>query len=75
MIKNQLGKRNLSVFAKVELALELQEIIAKQARRNQTRGVSLKLDEGIDTGSVLAEIASCSRATFLQSKKMFTSSL
>jgi N6-adenosine-specific RNA methylase IME4 len=69
MIKNQLGKRNLSVFAKVELALELQEIIAKQARRNQTRGVSLKLDEGIDTGAVLAEIASCSRATFFKVKK------
>ena len=56
MIKNQLGKRNLSVFARAELALELSDIVAKAAKKNQLGGVRLNLDEGIDTAKVLVKL-------------------
>jgi len=70
MIKNQLGKRNLSVFSRAELALELQDIVSKQARKNQIAGVRLNLDKGIDTAKILSELSSCSRACFYKIKKL-----
>ena len=70
MIKNQLGKRNLSVFARAELALELEGIVKKAAKKNQLGGVRLNLDEGIDTAKVLSELASCSRASFYKIKRL-----
>ena len=36
MIRNQLGKRNIQPFARINLALELEPLIAKKARDNQS---------------------------------------
>ena len=73
MIKNQLGKRNLSTFSRAEYALRLEEFISEEARKNQVLGgkkVRLNSDEAIDKGSVLGSYASCSRDTLFRVKKL-----
>lgn len=73
MIKNQLGKRNLSTFTRAEYALQLEDLIAEQAKKNQRLGqrkLSHNSDEAINTGKILGEFASCSRNTLFRVKKL-----
>jgi len=65
IIRNQLGRRNLSTFAKAELALKLETILKAEAKDNQGKRYD-KLDEkprSKATRKKLAEIAGTSENT------------
>ena len=60
IIKNQLGRRNISNFYKVELALKYKDIISKEAKINQgNRGN--KISNQIDTRKKLSDISGVGR--------------
>lgn len=60
--QNQIGKRNLTDYSRVEVALKLKETIARKAKENQgTRtDISSNLTESIDTRKEVAELAGVS---------------
>ncbi len=61
IIRNQFGRRNLSLFDRAELALKLKPIIAKEAKKRQNLG--LKSDEGGRTDEALGKIAGVGKDT------------
>jgi hypothetical protein len=48
MLQNQLARRNLTLFQRVEAALKFKDFFATRARANQRAGVPLNLGEGIE---------------------------
>jgi N6-adenosine-specific RNA methylase IME4 len=71
MIRNQLGRRNLTPYVRTELALKLKPVIAEQARENQLGGLkqntvlenSPKRAESVDTRAIIAASAGVSDNT------------
>jgi 16S rRNA G966 N2-methylase RsmD len=72
IIRNQFGRRNLSAYVRTQLALRLEETIAKRAKSNQgTRNdICQKSDKSapIDTKKEVAKIASVSHDTVAKVK-------
>ena len=65
ILQHQLGKRNLNDAQKIELALKLKPLIAKQAKANQSAGggaVPIKISNPIDTREEIARVAGVSPA-------------
>jgi len=82
IIRHQLGRRNLTPFQKVELALQMEPSIRKTAKENQIAGGKSKnqlcqiSDEAIkpvDTKKELAKIAGVSHDTIARAKKIHES--
>lgn len=61
IIKNQLGRRNLSAYDRSVLALKLKPVIAEKAKERQTLG--LKSDEGTRTDVALGKTAGVGKDT------------
>ena len=80
IIDNQVSRRNLTPFARGELALKRKHIIAAKARENQSHGQtapgktlsqnSVKAFEKIDTQKELAKIAGVSHDTIARIEKI-----
>ena len=69
MIRNQLGRRNIPDYVRVELALRLKPLIAERAKKNQSthtedgyQGLST-LTKAVDTRSEIAAAANVSTGT------------
>jgi len=63
MIKNQFGRRNISKYTRIELALELKPMIAQEAKKNQGARTDLLQNlakSPIDTRKEIAKIAGLS---------------
>lgn len=78
MIRNQLGRRNITPFARTELALKLKPIIAKQAKENQGARTdilpkSAKSDKPINTRQEIAKAAGVSGDTVAKVEKIIES--
>jgi protein gp37 len=60
--QNQIGKRNLTDYSRVEVALKLKSVISDRAKKNQgTRtDISSNLTESIDTRKEVADLAGVS---------------
>ena len=66
MLRNQLGRRNLNTYNRSVLALQFEEIIKKQAKRNEKlggKGSQKSVNQKIDTQKELAKIAEVSHDT------------
>lgn len=66
IIKNQLGRRNITKFVRSELVLKLKPIIAEQAKENQRlggKGSQKSANHKTDTREELAKIANVSHDT------------
>ena len=76
IIKNQLSRRNISSFTRVELAGMLEEEIAAKAKKNQGARHDLNISqnsaksESIDTREEVAKIAGVSHDTVARVKKI-----
>lgn len=76
MIKNQLGRRNLTPFQRTELALKLKPVIAEKARRNQSTHTAegyqgLKnSSKAVDTRQEIATVAQVSTDTVRKVEKI-----
>jgi len=63
ILENQEGRRNMTGFERIEVALKLKDIIIEQAKKNREGGVRLKLDKPIHTYKVLGKRAGVSHGT------------
>ena len=63
MIHNQIMRRNLTTFQRVEAALQFKEFFAAKAKENQKAGVSLNSEKGIVVVEELAKLAKTSSDT------------
>jgi N6-adenosine-specific RNA methylase IME4 len=65
IVRRQFGRRNLTPYQRIELALKLEPLIAAQAKANQGRRTDLnqKLGERLNTDRELAKIARLSHMT------------
>ena len=63
MIRNQIARRNLTTFQRVEAVLQFKEFFAAKARENQKAGVSLNSEKGIVVVEELAKLAKTSSDT------------
>jgi N6-adenosine-specific RNA methylase IME4/Trp operon repressor len=75
IIRNQFGRRNLSLFQRRELALLLEPMISKQAKENQGKRTdlsenSVKSYVPVDTKQEVAKIAGVSTDTITRTKKI-----
>lgn len=75
IVRNQLGRRNISDFVRAELALVAKPLIEAKARANQQGGkggvlLSQNSDEAIRTDEAVAELASVSRDTVRKVEKI-----
>lgn len=61
IIKNQLGRRNITAFVRSELALKLKPLLTAQAKNRQNLG--LKSDEGGRTDAALGKLAGVGKDT------------
>jgi hypothetical protein len=70
MIKNQLGRRNLTDYARTELVLKLEPLIAFQAKVNQGQRTDIYQNSGksVTTDKELAKIADVSHDTVAKVK-------
>lgn len=72
IIRNQLNRRNLSPFARAELALALEPLIAAEAKERQRQGGIEKVrqtsDKPIDTKREVAKLAQVSHDTIAKVK-------
>ena len=71
IIRNQFGRRNLTLYQRAELALLLEPLIAKKARENQRRAggaVPQKSAEPIETRKEVARLAQTSHDTIAKVK-------
>jgi len=57
IVHNQVIRRNLNTFQRVEAALQFKDFFAEKARANQHAGVSPDLGKGIETNEVIAKLA------------------
>lgn len=70
IIKHQLGRRNITDFVRVELALRAKPIIESRAKANQEGGVPLKSAEGLETRKVIAKSAGVGKDTVRNVEKI-----
>ena len=72
IIKNQLGRRNIPMYVRAELALKLKPVIAEKAKENQgTRNdICQKSDKSIDTKKEIAKAAGVSHDTIHKVEKI-----
>lgn len=73
IIKNQIGRRNLTPFQRTELALKLKPIIAQRAKENQKAAggaVPQKSSKAVDTRKVIAKAAKVSTDTVSKVEKI-----
>jgi 16S rRNA G966 N2-methylase RsmD len=73
MIRNQFGKRNLSVYTRTKLALRLEETIrerSQQGKRTDLSQKSEKSGEGLDTYKEIAKLAGVSHDTVAKVKQI-----
>jgi hypothetical protein len=57
MVQNQLARRNLNSFQRIEAALRYKNFFAEMARKNQHAGVSPNLGKGIETNEEVAKLS------------------
>jgi predicted methyltransferase len=76
IIRNQFGRRNLSAYVRTQLALRLEETIAKRAKENVRKGGGSgdsgrqKSDNPIDTKKEVAKAANVSHDTVAKVKRI-----
>jgi len=73
IIRNQFGRRNLSAYVRTQLALRLEETIAKRSRQGQRTDLSQKSVKGLpplDTQKEVAKAANVSHDTVAKVKKI-----
>lgn len=72
MILNQFGRRNISSFAKAELALQLKPLLAEQAKVNQGARTDILLipTKSVDTRHDLAKEAGVSTDAIFKTEKI-----
>jgi len=73
IIKNQFGRRNLRPFQRLELASCMEDVIAKQAKENQSAGggsVHQTSGKPVNTAKEMAKIADVSHDTYSKGKKI-----
>lgn len=73
IIRNQFGRRNLSLAQRSELAMKLKPAIQKNAKENQKKAggaVRQKSDKPVDTYDELAKIAGVSADTIRKTEKI-----
>lgn len=81
VIKNQFGRRNLSLFQRSELALKLKPVIREKAKENQSAAGGDKkslcqifdkaiIDTAIDTKKEIAKIAGVSHGTIMKVERI-----
>lgn len=63
IIRNQLGRRNLTDAQRIAMALKLKPIIEEKSKKNKQAGVRLKSNEGQRTMEVVADAAGVSEST------------
>ena len=76
MIKNQLGRRNVNAFVKVELVLPLRDSLLEEGRKNhgrpkkgeKTLSTMIKFSAEVNTQKSLAELSGVSTGTFYKSQ-------
>ena len=57
MLKNQLSRRNLKAFQRIEAALPFKELFAAPAKDRKHKGVPQNFGEGIETNEEVAKVA------------------
>ena len=73
MLKNQLGRRNLTDAERIDIALKLTGFLSEKAKENQESGVGLNLAKGeksINTNQEVANLANVSRANVTKFNKI-----
>lgn len=77
IIRNQIGRRNLQPFARMELILKLEPMLARQAKARQRQGGREKVPQKSadppqqrETREQLAKLAQVSRDTLAKGKKL-----
>jgi len=76
IVRNQLGRRNLTAYQKAELVLRLEDNVSARAKQNQRRGGNRRgvgrrnSDNPLDTAEELASMAGMHRDTLLKAKKI-----
>ncbi|MCL2623230.1 MAG: hypothetical protein FWD31_06125 [Planctomycetaceae bacterium] len=71
IITQQMGRRNLTIFQRIECALKCKETIAAEAQKNQSAGggpVPEKSQKPVDTSKELAKLAGCSSNTLVHAE-------
>lgn len=64
IIRNQLGRRNITAFVRSELALKLKPLIAAKAKENISKGgQGCQISDKVDTKKELAKVAGVSHDT------------
>jgi biotin operon repressor/ParB-like chromosome segregation protein Spo0J len=75
IINNQLGRRNLTAFQRIELAERLRPLVEARAKANQQLAggaVPQKVAEPVETRQAIAEIAGVSRETVRKAEVIMT---
>ena len=73
MLKNQLGRRNLTDAERIYIATELTNFLTERAKENQQSGVRLNLAKGekaVNTNAEIAKLANVSRANVTKFNKL-----
>jgi|GEM_PF-2651395 len=73
MLKNQLGRRNLTDAERIHIATELTNFLTEKAKENQQSGVRLNLAKGekaVNTNAEIAKLANVSRANVTKFNKL-----
>ncbi|UZS00230.1 ParB/RepB/Spo0J family partition protein [Chondrinema litorale] len=73
MLKNQLGRRNLTDAERIYIATELTNFLTEKAKENQQSGVRLNLAKGekaVNTNAEIAKLANVSRANVTKFNKL-----
>lgn len=73
MLKNQLGRRNLTDAERIYIATELMNFLSEKAQDNQKSGVRLNLAKGersVNTNAEIAKLANVSRANVTKFNKL-----
>ena len=73
IIRNQFGRRNLSAYVRTQLALRLEETIAKRSRQGERTDLCQKSDKSsptLDTKKEIAKVANVSHDTVAKVKKI-----
>lgn len=78
MMKNQLSRRNLTTFQRLEIVEKLKPVISKQAKERQLQGTRTDINlphncaEGLETRKELAKLANTSHNTVSKFEKVYT---
>ena len=77
MMKNQLSRRNLTTFQRLEIVEKLKPVISKQAKERQLQGTRTDINlphncaEGLETRKELAKLANTSHNTVSKFEKVY----